>query len=66
MLYGEVRESYERAFRLHEAHDRLHGYKSFVLREQMLEGFWSKPAYILSLLLQEMAKPELERLQWLL
>jgi len=31
-----------------------------------MDDVWSKPAYILSILLREMAKPEDERLQWLL
>lgn len=57
---------YERAVRTHEAHDRLHGYPLHVLRHQMMDDVWSKPAYILSLLLRELARPETERLQWLL
>lgn len=30
-----------------------------------MDDVWSKPAYILSLLLRELAKPESERLEWL-
>jgi hypothetical protein len=36
-----------------------------VLRRQLLPGFWSKPAYILSRLLEEMAKEEADRLEWI-
>ncbi|KAK8200928.1 hypothetical protein M8818_006247 [Zalaria obscura] len=57
---------YDRAVRTHETHDRVHGYPLHVLRESMMDSVWSKPAYILSLILRELAKPESERLQWLL
>lgn len=58
--------TYERAVRTHEAHDRIHGYPLYVLRHGILDDVWSKPAYILNLLLRELSKPEDERLQWLL
>ncbi|PSK51600.1 hypothetical protein B9Z65_2867 [Elsinoe australis] len=57
---------YERAVRTHEAHDAVHGYPLHVLRHGILDDVWSKPGYILALLLRELAKPESERLQWLL
>ncbi|KAF4554186.1 Hypothetical protein D9617_5g070630 [Elsinoe fawcettii] len=57
---------YERALKTHIVHDRMHGYPLHVLRHGMLDDVWSKPAYILNLLLRELAKPEQERLQWLL
>ncbi|KAK5114035.1 hypothetical protein LTR85_010341 [Meristemomyces frigidus] len=56
---------WERAIRTHEQHDRLHGYRLHVLRQNLLDDVWSKPAYILSLLLRELAKPESDRLEWL-
>jgi hypothetical protein len=56
---------WERAIRTHEEHDRLHGYRLHVLRQQLLDDVWSKPAYILSLLLRELSKFESERLDWL-
>ena len=58
-------EYWERAIRTHEEHDRLHGYRLHVLRQQLLDDVWSKPAYVLSLLLRELSKPESERLEWL-
>ncbi|KAK3632992.1 hypothetical protein LTR56_016040 [Elasticomyces elasticus] len=56
---------WERAIRTHEQHDKIHGYRLHVLREQLMDDVWSKPAYILSLLLRELSKPESERLEWL-
>jgi hypothetical protein len=58
-------EAWERALRTHEDHDALHGYRLHVLRSQLLDDVWSKPAYVLSLLLRELSKPESERLDWL-
>ncbi|EMC91082.1 glycosyltransferase family 34 protein, partial [Baudoinia panamericana UAMH 10762] len=57
---------WERALRTHEEHDKIQGYRLYVLRQNLLDDVWSKPAYVLSLLLREMAKPENERLEWLL
>lgn len=57
---------YERAIRTHERHDREHGYRLHVLRQHLMDDVWSKPAYILSLLLRELSKPESDRLEWLL
>ena len=65
-VFGEPNPVYERALRLHEAHSELAGHPMFVLRERLLSGLWSKPAFILSIMLQELAKPEDQRLQWLL
>ncbi|KAK5014422.1 hypothetical protein LTR60_003366, partial [Cryomyces antarcticus] len=65
ILFGDHNEVYERALRSHDAHNKFHGYAQFVLREKLLSGLWSKPAYILSTILQEMAKPVDYRLQWL-
>ncbi|KAF2159032.1 glycosyltransferase family 34 protein [Zasmidium cellare ATCC 36951] len=56
---------WERAIRTHERHDREHGYRLHVLRQHLMDDVWSKPAYILSLLLRELSKPESERLEWL-
>ena len=64
ILYGAG--IYERSVRSHEAHDRMHGYPLHVLRHGLMDDVWSKPAYILSILLRELARPEDERLQWLL
>lgn len=57
---------YERALRSHELHDRQHGYRLNILRQGLMDDVWSKPAYVLSLLLRELSKPEHERLEWLM
>ena len=64
MLYGD-NPVYEQALKTHDKHNAAYGYDMTVLRRQLLPGFWSKPAYILSRLLEEMAKPEEERLEWI-
>jgi hypothetical protein len=65
-VFGEPNPVYERALKLHESHAERQGHPMFVLRERLLSGLWSKPAFILSVMLQELAKPEGERLEWLL
>ena len=65
MLYGNPTPVYERALRGHNRHNEIHGYSMHVLREQTLSEFWSKPAYILQVLLAELAKPVPERLKWI-
>jgi hypothetical protein len=64
VLYGS--SIYERTVQTHTLHDRLHGYPLYVLRQSIMDDVWSKPAYILSLVLRELAKPPSERLEWLL
>jgi hypothetical protein len=64
--FGETEEVYERARRSHEFHNREMGYSQFVLRERLVPGLWSKHAYIFSVIVQEMAKPEGQRLKWLM
>ena len=66
ILYGKPNPTYERALRLHDVQNQYYGYPMFILRENLLHGLWSKPAYILSVLLQELAKPKQSRLKWLM
>ncbi|CAL3968171.1 unnamed protein product [Diplocarpon coronariae] len=65
ILYGDRKAGFERAMRTHDEHSRLHGYRMHLLRREILPGVWTKPAHILSILLQELSKPERERLSWL-
>ena len=58
--------TYIRAIQTHQAHNRLHGYPLLALRHAILDGIWSKPAYLLAVLLEEMRKPDGQRLKWLL
>jgi hypothetical protein len=64
MLYGRTNTLYERAIRTHEVHARQHGYPSYVLRNEIVGGYWNKPMYILSLIVQELAKPAVDRVEW--
>jgi hypothetical protein len=64
--FGEPDAVYERAIRSHEFHNKKMGYPQFTLRERVLSGLWSKHAYIFSVLVQELAKPEDQRLKWLM
>jgi hypothetical protein len=64
--FGEPDPPYENAIASHNLHNEIHGYPHFVLRERMLRGLWSKHAYILTIIGKELAKPENERLKWVL
>lgn len=64
-MYGDAKPEYEQALTTHKHHNRLHGYKMLIQREPMLEGYWTKPAFLMSIILQELRKPQHERLQWL-
>jgi hypothetical protein len=64
--FGEPDPPYENAIASHKLHNEIHGYPHFILREQMLRGLWSKHAYIMSIIGNELAKPESERLKWVL
>ena len=55
-----------RAIQTHQVHNRRYGYPLLVLRHRILDDTWSKPAYILAVLLEEMRKPENHRLKWLM
>jgi hypothetical protein len=64
--FGEPDPPYENAIASHKLHNEIHGYPHFILREQLLRGLWSKHAYILTIIGNELAKPENERLEWVL
>lgn len=38
----------------------------YVLEEDISEGFWNKPSYVLSLVIQELAKSPGKRSEWLM
>ncbi|KAG4440062.1 hypothetical protein IFR05_004455 [Cadophora sp. M221] len=65
ILYGDRKPAYERALKTHEEHNRIHNYRMHLLRHSILDGYWTKPAYILSLLLLELGKEKEDRLSWL-
>ena len=66
MLYGQPNPTYERAIASHERHARLYGYPVHVLRRDISQGFWNKPNYLLSMLVQELSKLPEERMEWLM
>ncbi|KAL2861226.1 cytochrome P450 [Aspergillus lucknowensis] len=67
-LYGARNTLYERALQSHRRHAERWGYGMRVLADDILEsGYWSKPAYLLSLVLAELARPPSEdraRVEW--
>jgi len=68
LMVGEPNDIYERALNTHQRHATKHGYSMFVQRHPLVEGdtYWSKPAFVLSVLLRELGKPDEERLRWLM
>lgn len=66
ILFHGKDPTYIRAIQTHQVHNRLHGYPLLALRHAILDGIWSKPAYILAVLLEELRKPDGQRLRWLL
>nr|KAK5432361.1 hypothetical protein LTR18_011118 [Exophiala xenobiotica] len=66
MLYGDPNELYERAIITHEIHASQQGYTQLVLRNQIADGYWNKPYYLLALLISEMSKDPWSRLKWLM
>ncbi|KAF2461885.1 hypothetical protein BDY21DRAFT_375811 [Lineolata rhizophorae] len=66
MLYGQTNSLYERALRTHARHNELHGYAMHVLREEISRGYWNKLSYLHSLVVQELAKPAEQRVEWIM
>ena len=66
------------AMETHKVQNEMHGYIHHIATNELVDdiseedrqhrprGAWSKPAYILSVLVAELAKPEDERLEWIL
>ncbi|KAH8681685.1 hypothetical protein BX600DRAFT_491861 [Xylariales sp. PMI_506] len=57
---------FEHALQSHKEHNDRFGYLHYVLRRNLLTIPYSKPAYMLFIILQELVKPPEERLEWLL
>lgn len=64
--FGEPDPPYENAIASHNLHNTLHGYPHLILREHMIRGLWSKHGWIMTIIGQELAKPEEQRLKWLM
>lgn len=66
-----------RALQTHEVHNDIHDYIHYIATNEAVSdltehdtkkprGAWTKPAYLLSIVVSELEKPERERLKWLL
>jgi len=67
-----------RALATHHLHNRRHGYRHFIATTEFVSdvtendpkgrprGAWSKPAFLMSLMVAELQKDEQERLRWIL
>ena len=66
MLYGNPNTLYEKALESHKHHAERWGYPMKVLQQDMVGGFWNKPSYLLSLVIEELAKPPSKRVEWLM
>ena len=67
-----------RALQTHKVHNEKHGYHHFLAKNQVVssliehdfrhrpKGAWSKPAFLLSVLVAELEKDEEDRLEWIL
>ena len=64
--FGDLDPTYEAAIASHTLHNRFYGYPHFVLREQVMSGLWSKHAWMMTIIGQELSKPKEQRLQWLM
>jgi hypothetical protein len=66
------------ALRTHQVQNEMHGYIHHITNQELVsdlsehdsqkrpKGAWSKPAYLLGLIVSELTKPENERLEWIL
>ena len=66
MLYGKRNTLYERAIKSHERHAARQGLPIHILRNNVADGFWNKPSFILSLLIAEAAKEPEQQASWLM
>lgn len=68
MLWGKQAEQdvYRRALQTHQAHAERHGYSLHVLQESVAHHYWNKLYWILTVLVDELSKPEAERVGWMM
>jgi hypothetical protein len=64
--FGDPDPPYESAIASHNLHNEIHGYPHYILREHMIRGLWSKHGWIMTIIGNELAKPEDQRLKWLM
>ncbi|KAH7177082.1 galactosyl transferase GMA12/MNN10 family-domain-containing protein [Dactylonectria macrodidyma] len=63
--YGEVQQHYQKALQTHLMYSLIHDTPLEVMCSTVLDSVWNKPAFVLALLLDEMMKPQEERLEWI-
>jgi hypothetical protein len=67
MLYkGSDEDVSQEILQGHSDHALRHGHKQIIQRQNLMETIYTKPAAILSILLQELQKPEEKRAEWIL
>ncbi|KFA81215.1 hypothetical protein S40288_10188 [Stachybotrys chartarum IBT 40288] len=64
--FGNPEDHYRNALHTHMVHSLVHGTELRVMCDSVVDDLWNKPAFILSLLLEEMLKPADKRLQWIM
>ncbi|KEY64702.1 hypothetical protein S7711_02901 [Stachybotrys chartarum IBT 7711] len=64
--FGNPEDHYRNALQTHMVHSLVHGTELRVMCDSVVDDLWNKPAFILSLLLEEMLKPADKRLQWIM
>ena len=65
MLYGDqVNPYYVRALKSHRRHNDRWNYGMHILQQDIVGGYWNKPSYLMSLIVNELAKPAAERVEW--
>lgn len=57
---------YESAIATHDAQNSLHGYDMRVLQDRITDGWTNQAAYLLSIVVHELEKPQEQRTGWLL
>lgn len=62
---SEKTDAYEKGLLSHRDHDRRYNYRHFVQRRESIQDTWSKHAYLIQILMQELEKSPTERLDWL-
>jgi hypothetical protein len=66
VIYGELNENYIHAVESHENHAARHGYPQWILRNQLVDGYWNKILYILQIPTQELGKNVADRMEWIM
>lgn len=63
-----LREMYEKSIQTHVNHGYKWGVPTHILKESLVgEGsYFNKPAFLLSLMLNEMQKPKEKRAEWIM